>query len=328
VELASRPAGPLLVSLADVVADVARERARLLLTTGTPAVLILTVDAERNRVVVKLRDAASGVPQSLDFVLPRFGDPAELAACLRQANLTRLELFDLGRLPPELLGSLLDLGISHDVVVAHADVRGDQTLPRRAIDTATHVWSIDREAMAIAKPLALPRPAENLDETAVRRRAPDRAGHHHLGLLAVRHDAHEHRFMRDVISGLRQYHPDLKVTVIGASVDDAALMEAGALAVTGPTAGDELGVLLRRYRIDCVLVALTKPLFGHPLVTSLKQASVPLAYLDWNEGQCPATFGDLPINPSSTVDDVVKQSLSWLEKPHRAPRAAQVLPNR
>ncbi len=112
--------------------------------------------------------------------------------------------------------------------------------------------------------------------------------------------------------------------MIGTSVDDAELINAGALTVTGAVAGDELGVLLRRYRIDRMLLPLTHPLFGHPLARSAKRSALPLAYLDWTEGRCHGAAGDLPIEPSLPAGDVVKRLLSWLEEGASARQAAQI----
>ncbi len=152
-----------MVSLADEVADVARDRAERLLVAGAEAALMLTIETGAGETVMKLRDAASSVPQSLDFVLPQSGVPVELVKCLRRANLTRLELFDLGRLPAELLSSLLACGVPHDVVFAHAELGIERPLPRRAIDTATRLLAIDREAETVAVSWGLPGNMTSLD---------------------------------------------------------------------------------------------------------------------------------------------------------------------
>jgi O-antigen biosynthesis protein len=323
-ELSSRPAGPLMVSLADEVADVARDRAERLLAAGAEAVLMLTIETGAGETVMKLRDAASGVPQSLDFVLPQSGGPVEFVKCLRRANLTRLELFDLGRLPSELLSSLLACRVPHDVVFAHAELGIEQPLPRRAIDTATRLLAIDREAEAIAVSCGVPGNVTSLDQATATRRSSNHAVGEHLGVVPIRQDAREHQFLREVIAGLRQHRPGLKITVVGTSIDDAGLINAGALTVTGAVAGDELGVLLRHYRIDRMLLPLTRPLFGHPLVRSAKRSALPLAYLDWTDGRCNGATGDLPIEPSLPVREVVKRLLSWLEEGAPARQAAQI----
>lgn len=317
-DLASRPAGPLLVCLAGEVAEVAQRRARHLLAQGEKAALILTIEARRDGAVVRLHDAATSVPQSLEFILPQSSQPDEIIQCLRHAKLTRLELLDLGRLPHQLLAALLALRLPHDVVVAHAELGLERPLLRRIVASAEHLLTLDREAQAVVTSWKLRRNPICLDEaTRVNLSLIEAGGCDHLGLIPVRRDAREHQFIRAIIADLKQQRSLLKVTVLGATVDDAALIDAGALAVTGPVGSDELDALLRHHRIDGVLLTLTDPLFGHPLAAAARRLTLPLAYLDWTAGQCRTATGDLPIDPSLATHDVVKRLLSWIE--HRAP---------
>ena len=286
-DLAWRPAGPLLVTLAGEVAEVAQGRARQLLAKGEKEVLILTVEPRPDGPVVRLRNAANGTPHSLEFVLPQSCYPTELVRCLRQAKLTRLELFDLGRLPPKLLPALLGLHVPYDIVVAHTGLGLEEPSSRRVVARATRLLAMDREAQAVALCWKLRRNPVCIDDAARSHLSFDEAGGcDHLGLIPVRRDAREQEFMRAIIAELKQHRPALKVTVLGATVDDAALIDAGALSVTGPVDSDELDALVRHYRVDGVVLPLTKPLFGHPMVAAARRLALPLACLDWTDEQC------------------------------------------
>jgi GT2 family glycosyltransferase len=310
-DLGARPAGPVLVSLADEVADVAQSRARRLLAKGEKAVLILTVEPRHDGAVVRLRDAANGAPQSLEFTLPHASYPTELVKCLRQAKLTRVELLDLGRLPQKLLTALLGFHVPHDVVIAHAELGLERPSLRRVVARATRLLAMDREAQAAASSWKLRRNPVCIDEATRSHLSFDEAGGcDHLGLIPVRRDAREQAFMRDIIMELKQYRPALKVTVLGATVDDAALIDAGALSVTGQVGSEELDALVRHYRVDGVVLPLTSPLFGHPMIAAARRLALPLACLDWVDEH-------RVIDPSLASRSVVKRLLSSIEQ--RAP---------
>ena len=84
--------------------------------------LILEIRYEPGRIVARLRDAAEGVPQSLELDLPVSGSAPELLAYLQQTNLARIEFLDLARIPRGVVATLLELPIPYDIFVAHTNL--------------------------------------------------------------------------------------------------------------------------------------------------------------------------------------------------------------
>ncbi len=125
IESAMPPAqvpATLLVTVDDTVAEIARERARQLLSGGEPAVLILEIRHQSGRIIAGLRDLAEGVPQSLEFELPASGSATELLAYLQLTKLARVEFLDLARIPRGVVAALLELPVPHDIFVAHTEL--------------------------------------------------------------------------------------------------------------------------------------------------------------------------------------------------------------
>ena len=122
--------------------------------------------------------------------------------------------------------------------------------------------------------------------------------------------------MRGMIARLAVVQPGLDVVVVGGTHDDTDLMRAGAF-VTGPVELAELHRLFRRYQLDRILLCLTRPLFGHPLLTAVMTCRLPVAYLDWSRGHCPFRAFDLPLDPPP-ARDAAERLLPWLQG-HKAP---------
>jgi O-antigen biosynthesis protein len=125
----------LLVTVGDTVAEIARERARHLLASGESAVLILEIRHESGRIIAKLRDAAEGVPQSLEFDLPGSGLATALLSYLQLTKLARIEFLDLARIPRGVVATLLELSVPHDVFVAHTELGLERRSSSASIST-------------------------------------------------------------------------------------------------------------------------------------------------------------------------------------------------
>jgi hypothetical protein len=70
-------------------------------------------------------------------------------------------------------------------------------------------------------------------------------------------------------------------------------------------------------------------LFGHPILSAVVTSTLPVAYLDWSGGRCPARTGDLPLDPSLSTAGVVTRLAPWLQGLQRARQdihAANALP--
>jgi GT2 family glycosyltransferase len=320
--LASRRRGILLVTGGGAIAEVARERARQLVAGEMLAVLILEIQYRSGRIIARLRDARDAMPQSLEFVLPAPGEAADLFRFLRQLSLERIEFFDLCRISSAVVQSLLELSIPYDLFLAHTELGleqdPDRTFFRDVVAGAGRVLVHDGQAEAAARSLALERITSLAAATAKGRQSVKRPGAAaRLGLVPVRLCAQEHHFMRGVITRLAIAKPGLDVVVVGGTHDDTDLMRAGAF-VTGPVESADLPRLFRRYQLDRILLCLTRPLFGHPLLTPVMTCRLPVAYLDWSRGHCAFRAVDLPLDPSSPARDAAERLLPWLQG-HQAP---------
>jgi GT2 family glycosyltransferase len=315
--LASRRHGILLVTGGGAIAEVARERARKLVAGEMPAVLILEIQYRSGRIIAKLRDARDAMPQSLEFDLPTLGETTDLFRCLRQLSLERIEFFDLCRISRTVVQSLLELSIPYDLFLAHTELGLEQgpdtTFFRDVVAGAGRVLVPDSQVEAVARSLALERITSLAAATAKGRQSTKRRGAAaRLGLVPVRLCAQEHEFMRGVITRLAVVQSGLDVVVVGGTHDDTDLMRAGAF-VTGPVELADLHRLFRRYQLDRILLCLTQPLFGHPLLPAVMTSGLPVAYLDWSRGHCPFRALDLPLDPSSPARDAAERLLPWLQ---------------
>ena len=322
--MGARRGGILLVSVADAVAEVARERARCLVAEGVQGVLVLEIQRFPDRMVARLRDPNGCVPQSVDLILP--SEISELLGILRRLGLSRVEFLDLARLPRALVDALLSLTPTYDVFLAHAELGFEyapfQTAERSSsnasfwrdiVASAGRVLVPDTQAEARAKALARDAISRLSKGGADQRRYPARVlgPAARIGLVAVRGCVREQELMREITIQLRTVCPDLEITVVGVSPDETALMKAGAF-VTGVASPAELPQLFTRYQLDRLVVCATRAIFGHPVVESSMTTAIPVAYFDWSEGACPPHDGDLALDPSLSAAVIAHSIVPWL----------------
>lgn len=322
--MGARSGGVLLVSAADAIAEVARERARCLVGEGVQGVLVLEIQRLPDRIVARLRDPNGCVPQSVDMMLP--SEISELVRILRRLNLSRVEFFDLARLPRALVEALLGLAPAYDVFLAHAELgfgcapfqTGEQSSSnasfwRDIVAGAGRVLVPDAQAEALAKALACAAIDRLSKDGADQRRYPARvlspAGQ--IGLVAVRGCVREQELMREITIQLGTVRPELEITVVGVTHDETALMKAGAF-VTGVASPAELPQLFARHQLDRLVVCAARPLFGHPVIESSMTTAIPVAYFDWSEGACQPHDGDLTLDPSLSAAAIANSMIPWL----------------
>ena len=138
-----------------------------------------------------------------------------------------------------------------------------------------------------------------------------------LGLVPIRRSPKDHQFMRGLISGLRREQPGLELVVAGGTSDEHDLLHTGDAFVTGPVDAAELEALFRRYRFDRLVLCLTEPMFGHPILPAVMTSVLPVAYLDWSGGRCPVRSGDLPLDPLTSTAGAVTRLAPWLQGQQR-----------
>lgn len=316
--------GVLLVSVADAVAEIARKRARCLIGEGVQGVLILEIQRLPDRMVARLRDPNERVPQSIELMLPSETD--ELMRILRQLDLSRVEFFDLARLPRALIEALRGLCAAYDLVLAHAELglgcepfqTAGQSLSKRAFwrdiaAGARRVLVPDAQAEAFAAALSCIAVSRVSKDGADARRYPARVlgPAAKIGLIAVRGCVREHDLMREITIRLGMLRPELEIIVVGTTHDEPELMKAGAF-VTGAASPDELPRLYARHRLDRLVICTTRPIFGHPILESSMATAIPVAYLDWSGGACPTHDGDLALDPSSSAAAIADSMSPWL----------------
>jgi GT2 family glycosyltransferase len=322
--IAARRGGILLVTGDGAVADVARARAGRLIGDGARGVLILEIQYRAGRIVARLRDPDDGAPQSIDLVFP--ADLGELLRMLWQLELSRVELFDLARLPRTLVEGIRDLPVPYDLFLAHAELgldygaflkppqsRSKASFWRNVVAEAGCVIVPDAAAEMLARTLT-PDGIKRLPHTAPHRRRrlpPVSRPVRHIGLVAVRGCAEEHNFLREATTRLARARPGFDIVVVGSTHDELALMRAGAF-VTGATSGSELIQLAARYRLERLVICMTRPLFGHPIVEEAMGSGLPVAYFDWSNGQCSPREGDLALDPSLAPEAICDSLLPWL----------------
>jgi GT2 family glycosyltransferase len=359
IEFASPPAhvaATLLVTAGGTVAEIARERARQLLSGGESAVLILEIRYYPGRVVGRLRNATEAVPQSLEFDLPSSGAASELLEYLRLTKLSRMEFFDLVRIPRGIVTTLLELPVPHDVFIAHTELGlerrsapesasasgPDERRRSHRIVEDPFFWSLlvasadrvlvpDAQAEAFTSRVA---PRRNIirlkvagtksapifnasPENMSPAKSPDGVARR-LGLVPIQRSPKDHQLMRGLISGLKRAHPELELVVAGSTSDDHELLRSSDVFVTGAVDAAELEALFRRYRFDRLMLCLTDPLFGHPILSAVMISVLPVAYFDWSRGRCPIRTGDLPLDPSQSPARALTQLAPWLQGRQRA----------
>ena len=103
------------------------------------------------------------------------------------------------------------------------------------------------------------------------------------------------RVMRRLADRLLRQDPSKPIVIAGATCDDDRLMSYANVFITGAVAADEIGDVLAPHNPGWLLTDFEKPVFGHPLIETARQASIPVAYRDWSAGSAKARKGDLAI---------------------------------
>jgi GT2 family glycosyltransferase len=336
----------LLVAGAGVVGAVARQRGREL---AMHACLILQVRGNE----VTIFDPRGGIPQSLRFDLAAPAECEELITYLRKLQAPRMEIFDAVAVPSRLADLIAKLKIPFDLVVADAGFLGrrgaaallaatrsvyarggvpadDEAFVagwRETANNADRILAADEHAKAFAARLfprrriiTMASPAGPRGPGPWRRRSHDPG--HRLGLIPVRRGAHEQWLIATIARAFEATRPHLTLTVLGVTLDDAALMGIGNTHVTGTVDDEEIGPLYDSYDLDALFVCATRPLFGHPHITAAWASSRPIAYFDWSNGEVAVRPGDLALDTELVVDAIVAELDCWLTSPNKREEVA------
>ena len=137
----------------------------------------------------------------------------------------------------------------------------------------------------------------------------------HIGFVPVRSCVHEQSLMSEIAHGLSRLRPDVSITVIGAALDDKALMRSCNVFVTGAINTDEFDYVVDALGLGVLFVSTTQPLFGHPILSVAFSSPRPKAYFDWSAGRIKPKKNDLSLNPQLPLDDIINKLVRWIPEP-------------
>jgi GT2 family glycosyltransferase len=338
----------LLLAGPGVLGAIAREHAREHASEEQP-VLILEVRRGASGPMVNMIDSAGRMPQSIEFALSSARDLTSFIDYLQELRPLRLDILDPLRMPRAFADLLPKLGIPYDLFIADAGLFSRRTgaftiAAARLADQSTstgraahakeaqHGGPVDRwrdlidgadrilvpceRALAFAQDHLAEHQLCKIGRPAVKRRrsTPRRPPGTlcRLGFLPVRSGAHERWLMGQIARSFKAARPDVILTVIGATLDDSGLMRIGNTFVTGAVEAAELGRVIESYALQCLLVSVARPLFGHALLSLAFNSSLPVAYFDWSRGRFRARRGDLPLDPDASLDSVMSALNRWM----------------
>jgi O-antigen biosynthesis protein len=341
----------LIVTGADAVAVVARERARQL-ASDEHVVIILEVRNRADGPTAKFMDSAGSVPQSIEFALASSQQQVAMFDYLKWLRPSRIEILD-ARVPLVLVDLLLALDAPYDLFVADAGLFGRATATisqvtvgsghrsvclsvdadhataarepndwpparwREIGDRSERIFVPCEQAKAFAERFLSEQQASKLHLTeGGRHRTLARRGKGaicRLGLVPVRGSAQEHTLMSLIARFFRGARPDVSLIVVGSTLDDLGLMRIGNAYVTGAVGPEDFERLVGTYKLQRLFVALTRPLFGLKVLSLAFNSSIPIAYVDWSMGRFKMRRGDLPLDPDLTVDAIASAISQWMQ---------------
>jgi GT2 family glycosyltransferase len=341
-----RPA--LILTGAGALRAVAQERANQLLADGH-ATIVLEIISQIGQLRMSFSAADQAAPQSLSFGLLTPVDLRDLRAYLGRLRPSHCEIVDPAMMPSSLTQTFAEMDIPFDVWVADGasieseaahtrQRRATNSLPNR--DSSQQIATEDpqtvanrqiHETISAARRILVPcAMAEAFTKHALQGRKsilleqpinPLSLQHHQdqprgaklLAIVPTRSSAKELLAIRSLALLLRGWESDVSIIVAGSTFDDVRLMSNENVFVTGPTDASELGSVLQAHNVGWMLTGFDGALFGHPLIQSVRNADIPVAYLDWSMGEITPRAGDLALQPDVPLEQFANQIISWIE---------------
>ncbi len=347
----------LLVTGTGVIGAIARQRAHEVTSAAVPA-MILEVRNRADGAIVRIKNAAGEMPQSLQFNLSASSECELLMDFIKCNEPSRIEILDPANTPFPLIDLLLNLKVPYDIFIADAGLLGRHNKQNfataaRSLSTyesdkrcetrckaakatwkGTDPWRrIAKGAQRIIVPCAQSEAfaasvlrqgtIDKIERAYKRQRIPVLRNRRktpacHLGFVPVRSCAHEQWLMRETARQLGRLRPDISMTIIGATLDDIGLMRGGNVFVTGAVEPGEFEHLVDALGVEHLFVSTTQPIFGHPNLAIAFSSRLPTAYFDWSVGQSTPKKKDLAIDPRSSLADLIGALDRWMPKPCRA----------
>lgn len=323
----------------------AQERAALLAREDGPAPLVCSCAGGR----AELRGADGAWPQSLDFALDGEGGETSLLGFLDAMTVLRFELFDPLNLSPKLLAGLFRLGARVEIAAgdlqwalplrapwdgpceapegarpcsscagsaAATHAEGEARLRRlrrkRAIlARADAIRPLDRMGAAIARHIFGEAAVLPLAEAAIEATPLEPVAGRALALVVPAPDPLADRFTVALGRALRRLNSEAKIVVLGACVNDLAVMKSRNVFVAGAVKSDEYERLLRQYEISALMSPYRTRFFG-PTDRLARAFALPMAYFDYSFGKTAPGAGDLALDPRLCDAKAASLVAQWL----------------
>ena len=327
----------------------AQERANQLLADGQAAI-VLEIISQNGQLRMRFSAADQAAPQSLSFGLLTPADLCDLRTYLGTLRPSHCEIVDPAMMPSSLTQTFAEMDIPFDVWVVDGDSiqldaahtrqgRATHSLPNRdsgqeATEDRQTIASLQiHETLSAARRILAPcamaaafarhtlqgqRGRSQLLEQPINSLSLPNHQDQPLGakLLVIaptRSSATEFLAIRSLALLLRRRGSDVSILVTGATFDDVRLMSHENVFVTGPVDASELGSVLQVHNVGWMLTGFDGPLFGHPLIQSVRNADIPVAYLDWSMGEITPRARDLALQSDLPLEQFANQIISWIE---------------
>jgi O-antigen biosynthesis protein len=282
---------------------IARERARHLRERGERALLLL-----RDRDVFHLKAADGTSPQAVQLKLDTEAAIADAADIIARLNAACVEIVEPNPLP-QLVALIRKLGILiHPWLTAGGLGEAITSLP-----DATPLLVPSKTAKAFAQARW---PGRNIIlqdwPTRPLTLAPISGASKSLAVVPSAPSPAALRVIRTLADRLGQQYPYRSIVVAGATCDDDRLMSHANVFITGAVAADEIGDVLAPHHPGWLLTDFDKPVFGHPVIETTRQASIPVAYRDWSDGSAKTRKGDLAISADVDEPGLVDAIIEWI----------------
>jgi GT2 family glycosyltransferase len=321
---------------------VAQERANQLLTDGR-FTIVLEILSQNGQKRIRFSAVDHTAPQSLSFGLSTPADLHELRSCLGKLRPSHCEVIEAALMPPMLMHVFTKMKIPFDLwvadgasiasVTAHTRqgpatrARSKSIVDPRAMTGGTHLRKTVSAARNILVPCAMAKAftkhalhgrksqllKQPVNPVSLPHKRDRPRGAKLLAIVPTRSSAQEFRAIRSLAVLLQRRRSDVSILVAGSTFDDLRLMSHKNVFVAGATDATELGSVLQPHNVGWMLTGFDGPLFGHPLIETVRNANVPVAYLDWSMGEIAPRAGDLAVHPDVPLDQFAQQVVSWIE---------------
>jgi GT2 family glycosyltransferase len=284
-------------------AAVAEERARHLRERGARAILLLR---EHDMVHVKAADGDS--PQAIQLRFDSDAAMADAADILARLHPARVELVEPNPLP-QLVALMRKRGLPVTPWVTAGGL--GEAITSLPGDTPLFVPSATAKAFAETRWPARKIVLQNWP-TRLLPLTPIAGANKTLAVVPSTPSPASLRLLHGLADRLWRSDPSRSIVVAGVTCDDDRLMSFANVFITGAVAAGGIGDVLAPHNPGWLLTDFEEPAFGHPLIETARQASIPVAYRDWSAGSEKPRKGDLAIPADMDVPGLADAIVEWI----------------